>query len=100
MADLPENGFTKAKIDAVADAGVAETKFTKYFIGFKQSLDALRRYDVNVNSQTIYSQNFVGHESFVQVAGLNDTCAIIRLCILHTRMHQQWTTVFAVCMLI
>ena len=73
MADLPENGFTKAKIDAEADAGVAETKFTKYFIGFKQSLDALRRYDVNVNSQTIYSQNFVGQESFVQVAGLNDT---------------------------
>ena len=73
MADLPENGFTKAKIDKEDDAGVAETKFTKYFIGFKQSLDALRRYDVYVNAQEIYSQAFVGNESFIQVAGLNDT---------------------------
>ena len=73
MADLPANGFTKAKIDAEANAGVAETKFTKYFIGFKQSLDALRRYDVYVNAQEIYSQAFVGNESFIQVAGLNDT---------------------------
>ena len=51
MLDLPADGFTKAKINAVAGAGIPETKFTKYFIGFKQSLDALRRYDVYVNAQ-------------------------------------------------
>lgn len=50
-----------------------KTPCTKYFIGFKQSLDALRRYDVYVNAQEIYSQAFVGNESFIQVAGLNDT---------------------------
>ena len=70
IADLPADGFKKAKIDAEAGAGVAETKFTKYFIGFKQSLDALRRYDVYVNAQEIYSQAFVGNESFIQVAGI------------------------------
>ena len=73
MSDLPADGFTKAKIDAEEAAGIPETKFTKYFIGFKQSLDALRRYDVYVNAQEIYSQAFVGNESFIQVAGLNDT---------------------------
>ena len=45
---------------------------TKYFIGFKQSLDALERYDIYVNSQLLYSQPFVAQESFVQVAGLKD----------------------------
>ena len=53
MTDLPKDGFKNAKIDAEADAGVAETNFTKYFIGFKQSLDALRRYDVYVNAQEL-----------------------------------------------
>ena len=45
---------------------------TKYFIGFKQSLDALERYDIYVNSSLLYSQPFVAQESFVQVAGLKD----------------------------
>ena len=45
---------------------------SKYFIGFKQSLDALERYDIYVNSSLIYSQPFVAQESFVQVAGLKD----------------------------
>ena len=65
--------FDKAKIDAVADSTIAQTHFTKYFIGFKQSLDALRRYSIYVNSQEIYTQNFVGQESLVQYAGINDT---------------------------
>ena len=73
IADLPASGFTNANIQPVADAEIPATHFTKYFIGFKQSLDALRRYDVYVNAQEIYSQAFVGNESFIQVAGLNDT---------------------------
>ena len=72
MKDLPADGLTKAKINEVKTAGIPETNFTKYFIGFKQSLDALRRYDVYVNSQEIYSQAFVGNESFIQVAGLEE----------------------------
>ena len=46
---------------------------TKYFIGFKQSLEALERYDLYVNANMIYSQPFVGPESTVIMAGLNDT---------------------------
>ena len=72
LKDLPADGLTKAKINAVGGADIPETNFTKYFIGFKQSLDALRRYDVYVNSQEIYSQAFVGNESFIQVAGLEE----------------------------
>ena len=50
----------------------ASKGLNKYFIGFKQSLDALERYDIYVNSQLLYTQPFVGQESFVQVAGLKD----------------------------
>ena len=49
------------------------TPLTKYFVGFKQSLDALERYDIYCNSQLIYSQPFVGPESTILMAGLNDT---------------------------
>ena len=49
------------------------TPLTKYFIGFKQSLDALERYDIYCNSQLVYSQPFVGPESAVLLAGINDT---------------------------
>ena len=49
------------------------TPLTKYFIGFKQSLDALERYDIYCNSQIVYSQPFVGPESTVLLAGINDT---------------------------
>ena len=58
---------------AVANLKKATARgLTKYFIGFKQSLDALERYDIYVNSQQLYSQPFVAQESFVQVAGLKD----------------------------
>ena len=49
------------------------TPLTKYFIGFKQSLDALERYDIYCNSNLIYSQPFVGQESTVLLAGITDT---------------------------
>ncbi len=49
------------------------TPLTKVFIGFKQSLDALERYDLYCNSKLIYSQPFVGPESTITLAGLNDT---------------------------
>ena len=66
--------FTNAKIpNATKNGYVGEQKISKFFIGFKQSLDALERYDIYVNSQQIYSQPFVGPESTIMLAGLNDT---------------------------
>ena len=63
-----------AKIPNIDKSGVVgDTKISKFFIGFKQSLDALERYDIYVNSQQIYSQPFVGPESTIMLAGLNDT---------------------------
>ena len=62
---LPGFDPKKAFIEAVTSAGIPKTPITKYFIGFKQSLDALRRYDIYVNAQEIYSQAFVGNESFI-----------------------------------
>ena len=91
IADL-ENSYIEADIDYILRyTGIANfdnalipnhdkstvlansTKFSKFFIGFKQSLDALERYDIYCNSQLIYSQPFVGPESTVLLAGINDT---------------------------
>jgi hypothetical protein len=41
------------------------------FIGFKNSLEALSRYDIYVNANKIYSQAWVGPESFVYNLGTN-----------------------------
>ena len=62
------------KIPNIDKSGVVGSqKISKFFVGFKQSLDALERYDIYVNSQQIYSQPFVGPESTIMLAGLNDT---------------------------
>jgi hypothetical protein len=45
------------------------------FVGFKNSLEALSRYDIYVNSNKIYSQAWVGPESFIYNAGLPQTIA-------------------------
>ena len=66
--------FDNAKVPNANKSGyVGADKISKFFIGFKQSLDALERYDIYVNSQQIYSQPFVGPESTIMLAGLNDT---------------------------
>ena len=78
VADL-ENSYITAELEYtlkcnkdLSTAKLYQNNLTKYFIGFKQSLDALTRYDIYVNSQMLYSQPYVGAESFVQVAGLKD----------------------------
>jgi hypothetical protein len=43
------------------------------FIGFKNSLEALSRYDIYVNNNKIYSQSWVGQESFIYNAGISQT---------------------------
>jgi hypothetical protein len=40
------------------------------FVGFKNSLEALSRYDIYVNSNKLYSQSWVGQESFIYNAGI------------------------------
>ena len=72
------NNFDNARLPAPGDGGalLADEKgspITKFFIGFKQSLDALERYDLYVNANIIYSQPFVGPESTIMLAGVNDT---------------------------
>jgi hypothetical protein len=47
----------------------------RLFVGFKNSLEALSRYDIYVNSNKIYSQAWVGPESFIYNAGLCQTVA-------------------------
>ena len=68
------NNLKNAKLIKPSDQSLNDLgEVTKFFIGFKQSLDALERYDIYCNAQLLYSQPFVGPESFVTLAGLNDT---------------------------
>jgi hypothetical protein len=43
-----------------------------WFIGWKSSIEAIQRYDILVNSTPIYTQTFVGEESFIQYQTLSD----------------------------
>jgi hypothetical protein len=43
-----------------------------WFIGWKSSIEAIQRYDILVNSQNVYTQNFVGEESFMIYQTLTD----------------------------
>ena len=65
--------FANAKLPKHDGSAVIGDALAKFFIGFKQSLDALERYDIYCNSQLVYSQPFVGPESTVLLAGINDT---------------------------
>ena len=69
-AQLPKNAET---LNTFLNDPTKLPYLSKFFIGFKQSLDALERYDIYCNSQLVYSQPFVGPESTVLLAGINDT---------------------------
>ncbi|MDR1819539.1 MAG: hypothetical protein LBR15_04735, partial [Methanobrevibacter sp.] len=43
------------------------------FVGWKSSIEAVQRYDLVINGQTVYSQNFVGEESFCWNQTLSDS---------------------------
>jgi hypothetical protein len=43
------------------------------FIGWKSSIEAVQRYDLVINSQSVYTQNFVGEESFCWNQTLSDS---------------------------
>jgi hypothetical protein len=51
----------------------AQTFPRKLFVGFKNSLEALSRYDIYVNANRIYTQTWTGPESFIYNAGLCQT---------------------------
>jgi hypothetical protein len=61
---------------ALSAAGVvanANISHRYLFVGFKNSLEALSRYDIYVNANKIYSQAWVGPESFIFNAGMCQT---------------------------
>ncbi|MDR1818733.1 MAG: hypothetical protein LBR15_00605 [Methanobrevibacter sp.] len=43
------------------------------FVGWKSSIEAVQRYDLVINGQSVYSQNFVGEESFCWNQTLSDS---------------------------
>jgi hypothetical protein len=53
--------------------GAVDPKNRMFFIGFKNSLEALSRYDIYVNANKLYSQSWVGQESFIYNAGIAQT---------------------------
>ena len=73
MTDI-ENSYITATLDVTfsMSKGMSEEGLP-IFIGFKQSLDALERYEILVNSNVLYQQTYVGEESFVLQNCINDT---------------------------
>jgi hypothetical protein len=66
----------KLSHDLAADGGYPSATDASHrwiFVGFKNSLEALSRYDIYVNASKIYSQAWVGPESFIYNAGLSQT---------------------------
>jgi hypothetical protein len=55
------------------NGAVVNGKARTLFVGFKNSLEALYRYDIYVNSNKLYSQSWVGQESFIYNAGISQT---------------------------
>ena len=68
-----ENSYINAKIDITFSCNhLISSKGMPIFIGFKQSLDALERYEILQNSNVLYQQTYVGEESFVLQNCIND----------------------------
>jgi hypothetical protein len=81
------NSFIEMKLEytlRLNEAWIAATDFTglrTVFIGFKNSLEALGRYDIYVDSTKIYSQAWMGEESFIFHAGISE----------NVRRRNPWT---------
>ena len=67
VVDL-ENSFITAKCQIKLSSTLARTAAcaAKLFVGWKSSFEAIRQYDILVNSSPIYTQSFAGTESFIQ----------------------------------
>ena len=80
-ADL-YNGFIKANIkfsfsmnDTVSDLTKVLTNYNlnKIWVGFKDSMDSVEKYEILSNGTTIYTQNYGPEESFLTSCGANET---------------------------
>lgn len=67
VVDL-ENSYITAncKISLSSSLARGAACGAKLFIGWKSSFEAIRQYDILVNSSPIYTQSFAGTESFIQ----------------------------------
>ena len=67
VVDL-ENSYITAtpKITLSSSLARAANSNTRLFIGWKSAFEAIRQYDILVNSSPIYTQSFAGTESFIQ----------------------------------
>ena len=68
-----ENSYINAKLHITFSMSKGMSKQgLPIFIGWKQSLDALERYEILVNSNVLYQQTYVGEESFVLQNCINE----------------------------
>ena len=78
-ADL-YNGFIKAKLIIKAHIGklagdisnVSGHAFNTVWVGFKDAMDAVEKYEILSNGISIYTQNFGPEESFLTACGANE----------------------------
>ena len=78
------NGFIRADLEvnfqlskAIADKLVCAAsgdniEFNKIWVGFKDARDAIEKYEIVANGQTIYTQNFAIEESFLTACCANE----------------------------
>ena len=80
-ADL-YNGFIKANIKLHLNIDKAISDLTKVlgkyalntlWVGYKDSMDAVEKYEILSNGISIYTQNFAPEESFITACGANET---------------------------
>ena len=68
VVDL-ENSYITAEPEITLNSTLARKKSvtnTMLFVGWKSAFEAIRQYDILVNSSPIYTQSFAGTESFIQ----------------------------------
>ena len=78
------NGFIKFKlkinakidqpIDDLSEVGADDHKhaFNTIWVGFKDAMDAVEKYEILANGISIYTQNFAPEESFITACGANE----------------------------
>ena len=80
-ADL-YNGFIKANIkiklnldSAITDLSNVASKYelNSIWVGYKDSMDSVEKYEILSNGISIYTQNFGPEESFITACGANET---------------------------
>ena len=75
------NGFIKANMKIDVDLSVGPTSalngvnghdFNGLWVGFKDAMDAVEKYEILANGISIYTQNFGPEESFLTACGANE----------------------------